>query len=397
MKSSHITQPQFAMIWFGAALSVAEIMTGTSLSPLGFLEGIYAILLGHIIGGTLLFGAGYIGAQLKKSSMETTSYSFGVLGSKWFALLNIIQLFGWTSIMIYDSTLTLEVLSPHSPEFWSIGIGSLIIFWLFIGLRNKGYIQVITSILLIGLTIYISQFITLHWQQISHAPNTHSIDFINALELSIAMPLSWLPLISDYTSQCKKPFMTSLISSTSYTLTSTIMYILGICLGIFNNSETFTELLKSMNFGVISLLIIILSTVTTTFMDAYSAGVSSKTLYHKLPHTIIAIIVTILSTVAALLYPMDNITNFLYLIGSVFTPMISILLVDFFICRKPAIKKTAIIIRFLIWLISVCFYHYMLYINFRLGATLPTFSISLILTVIVHYASMLNHYRKSYL
>ena len=33
MKDTHITQPQFAMIWFGAALSIAEIMTGTYLAP----------------------------------------------------------------------------------------------------------------------------------------------------------------------------------------------------------------------------------------------------------------------------------------------------------------------------------------------------------------------------
>ena len=51
MKDTHITQPQFAMIWFGAALSIAEIMTGTYLAPLGLTQGLYAIILGHIIGG----------------------------------------------------------------------------------------------------------------------------------------------------------------------------------------------------------------------------------------------------------------------------------------------------------------------------------------------------------
>ena len=46
MKDTHITQPQFAMIWFGAALSIAEIMTGTYLAPLGLTQGLYAIILG---------------------------------------------------------------------------------------------------------------------------------------------------------------------------------------------------------------------------------------------------------------------------------------------------------------------------------------------------------------
>ena len=46
MKDTHITQSQFAMIWFGAALSIAEIMTGTYLAPLGLTQGLYAIYWG---------------------------------------------------------------------------------------------------------------------------------------------------------------------------------------------------------------------------------------------------------------------------------------------------------------------------------------------------------------
>ena len=71
MKDTHITQSQFAMIWFGAALSIAEIMTGTYLAPLGLTQGLYAIILGHIIGGILLFGAGLIGGRLRQGSMNT--------------------------------------------------------------------------------------------------------------------------------------------------------------------------------------------------------------------------------------------------------------------------------------------------------------------------------------
>ena len=59
MKDTYITQPQFAMIWFGAALSIAEIMTGTYLAPLGLTQGLYAIILGHIIGGVFKYASTY--------------------------------------------------------------------------------------------------------------------------------------------------------------------------------------------------------------------------------------------------------------------------------------------------------------------------------------------------
>ena len=49
-------------LWFGAAISMAEIFTGGLLSPLGFSDGVMAIILGHLIGGIIMILVGYIGA-----------------------------------------------------------------------------------------------------------------------------------------------------------------------------------------------------------------------------------------------------------------------------------------------------------------------------------------------
>ena len=38
------------LIWFGAGVSLAEILTGTYFAPLGFGKAMAAILLGHLIG-----------------------------------------------------------------------------------------------------------------------------------------------------------------------------------------------------------------------------------------------------------------------------------------------------------------------------------------------------------
>ncbi len=38
------------LIWFGAAVSIAEIITGTYFAPLGFSKGLLTIIIGHIIG-----------------------------------------------------------------------------------------------------------------------------------------------------------------------------------------------------------------------------------------------------------------------------------------------------------------------------------------------------------
>ncbi|WP_303928174.1 putative hydroxymethylpyrimidine transporter CytX [Veillonella parvula] len=387
MKDTHITQPQFAMIWFGAALSIAEIMTGTYLAPLGLTQGLYAIILGHIIGGILLFGAGLIGGRLRQGSMNTTAFSFGPLGAKGFAFLNMLQLIGWTSIMIYDAMLVLQTLAPLSPMIWAIAIGALVILWLFIGLHNTGYIQAIVSVLLLGLTLYMGVHMISKWPSDSSFMTNGNMSFITALELSIAMPLSWLPLISDYTRESKHPFTASLTSATIYTVTSIVMYTLGLSAAIFGGGDSIITIMMNAGLGLAGLLVIIFSTVTTTFMDAYSAGVSSTTIYNSASSKGIAVIVTIVGTIAAILYPMDDITDFLYLIGSVFTPMIAILLADYFMNRQQVQTLSAFLVRGTIWAVSVGLYHYMLHSESTVGATLPAFTMAFIITTIIGFVS----------
>lgn len=41
-------------LWFGAAVSLAEIMTGSAIAPLGIKKGLAVIIIGHIIGCLIL-------------------------------------------------------------------------------------------------------------------------------------------------------------------------------------------------------------------------------------------------------------------------------------------------------------------------------------------------------
>ena len=108
------------LIWFGAGVSLAEILTGTYFAPLGFGRAMAAILLGHLIGGLMMFAAGMIGAKERKSAMETVKMSFGEKGSLLFAVLNVLQLVGWTAIMIYDGALAADGLLHSGIWIWAL-------------------------------------------------------------------------------------------------------------------------------------------------------------------------------------------------------------------------------------------------------------------------------------
>ena len=66
MEEKHTSIFENGLIWFGAAVSIAEILTGTYFAPLGFQKGLAAIIVGHIIGCMMFFLAGLIGAWLEK-------------------------------------------------------------------------------------------------------------------------------------------------------------------------------------------------------------------------------------------------------------------------------------------------------------------------------------------
>ena len=372
------------LIWFGAGVSLAEILTGTYFAPLGFGKAMAAILLGHFIGGIMMFAAGMIGAKERRSAMETVKMSFGEKGSLLFAILNVLQLIGWTSIMIYDGALAADGLLHTGLWIWALVIGALIILWIVIGLTNLGKLNTIAMTALFILSLILFKVIFFGTAVADPIVDDGSLTFGAAVELAVAMPLSWLPLISDNTREAEKPFAATAVSVVVYSLVSIFMYVIGMGAALITGEYDIAQIMLKTGFGIVGLVIIIFSTVTTTFLDAYSAGVSSVSISEKINEKWAAIIVTVIGTVAAIVYPMDNITNFLYLIGSVFAPMIAVQIADYFILKKANAKDMAFQWRNLgVWLIGFVLYRVLMHIDTPVGNTLPDMVVTVILCVIV--------------
>ena len=369
-----------SIIWFGAGVSIAEILTGTYFAPLGFAKGILAILIGHVIGCSLLFFAGYIGALSKKSAMDSTALSFGKIGAKIFALFNVIQLVGWTGIMIYDASLSLNEVFATQKWIWAVITGLLIILWVIAGITNIGKFSFGVMIALFVLTIVMCKVVFFGGNSPVSSEFQEALSFGQAIELAVAMPLSWLPLISDYTKEAEKPFAATFASSVTYCLVSCWMYIIGMGLSILTSESDIAKIMTAAGLGKIALVIIILSTVTTTFLDAWSAAISFKTIFEKAQEKITAIIVTVIGTLAAVIFPMDNITDFLYLIGSIFAPMIAILLADYFILKSDFSEKKLKISRVIIWLIGFVIYRLLMQTDLITGCTIPDMVMTFALT-----------------
>ncbi len=370
------------LIWFGAGVSIAEILTGTYFSSLGFGKGLAAILIGHVIGCLMLFLAGVIGGKSRLSAMETVKSSFGNLGGLVFAFLNVLQLVGWTAIMIYDGALAADGIFSAGRWIWCLVIGALIILWIVIGITNLGKINTIAMGLLFLLTLVLCKVIFFDGNVMTTAADD-SMSFGAAVELAVAMPLSWLPLISDYTREAKEPVKATAVSAIVYGLVSCWMYVIGMGAAIFTGESDIAQILLKAGLSIVGLLIIVFSTVTTTFLDAYSAGISSESIVSTIKGKYAAIAVTVIGTLGAILFPMDDITDFLYLIGSVFAPMIAIQIADFFILHRDKREDSFDWRNLVIWVAGFILYRVLMHIDLPVGNTLPDMVITSAICVIV--------------
>lgn len=373
---------QNSLIWFGAAVSIAEILTGTYFAPLGFTKGLLAILLGHVIGCAMFFFAGLIGGRTGLSAMGTVELSFGRIGCLFFAALNVLQLVGWTSIMIYDGALATNTVLGIGKWVWCLVIGGLIVLWIAIGIKNLGWVNKIAMAALFILSIVLCVVVFRGGTPVT-VPDD-SLSFGAAVELAVAMPLSWLPLISDYTREAEKPFAATLSSTLTYGVVSCWMYLIGMGAAIFTGEGDIALIMVKAGLGVAALLILILSTVTTTFLDAYSAGISAESLSEKINGKHAALIVTVIGTVCAICFPMDDITNFLYLIGSVFAPMIAIQITDFFLLRRGGARGKLDVCNAVVWVLGFALYRVLMNVDIPVGNTLPDMAATMLLCVIAH-------------
>ncbi len=367
------------LIWFGAGVSIAEILTGTYFASLGFAKALAAILLGHLIGGVMFYLAGLMGGQTGKSSMETVKMSFGQKGGLLFAVLNIIQLVGWTAIMIYDGALSAQTALPVSSALWCVVIGGLIIVWILVGITNLGKINTVAMAALLILTLVLFYVIT-KGDAVS-VIGSDGISFGAAVELAVSMPLSWLPVVSDYTREAKEPKKAAWVSTLVYSLVSCWMFIIGMDAAIFTGSDDIAGIMVKAGLGIVGLLIIVFSTVTTTFLDAWSAGISSESVFPKVSGKWVAVGAAVIGTVAAILFPMDDITGFLYFIGSVFAPMIAVMIGKYYILKQDSSSEAFDWPALVIWFIGFIIYRLLMNVDLPVGNTLPDMLITMLLTV----------------
>ena len=347
------------IIWFGVAISVSEIEAGIEIGAASAPGSLWLpLILGHVLGGILLFFVGLIGARVRLNAMETTSSTFGKYGSRFFAALNVFQLLAWVAVLNAQGAAALAGLNlPISFPLTCIILAVLIAIWVYVGLKRSANVTTVVmaalAVLLAVLSVKLFGLSSAESTTVAGDSITGSVagaaasaaallGFWNIFEISIAMPISWLPVISDYTKDVENPVKATAVSAAAYTFASLWMYILGIEIAGIGVNNSIAQAILLAGLGIPGIIIVVLSTVTTNFLAANSAGESSKAIYGKINPKIAGVIVSLLSAALAISGIMEHYISFLYLIASVFAPMAAVLLVSFYFGKGDAVYNGAV-------------------------------------------------------
>lgn len=375
---STISPFNISLLWFGAAVSIAEILTGTLLAPLGLTYGLIAIFLGHFIGGITLFLIGFIGAERRCSSAESINLYFGRFGSTVFSVLNIIQLIGWITIMLIIGSGAINRLTdrlwqlPPYSLLWTAVLGLTPCIWIFCKGNYMNKLNRLIMLCLLLASLWLG-FNSLFSETAASSPAADKMmSFGAAVELNVVMCLSWMPVISDYTRKVKSRVKGSFCAAFGYCFGSCLMYIIGLGSALHFQTSDICDIFSLSGLGVIALIVILLSTITTNFVAINSAALCFNHLFCRTGQKTIFICICLISVFLAYFVSMQQYENFLYFIGAVFAPLFAIAFSEFFIMRgteNPAGKT--VVKNCLLWVAGFLVYENLIDCTTFIGITFP--------------------------
>ena len=342
-------------------------MTGAMLAPLGLGRACLAVFAGHLTGGLLLLLAGSLGGKYRRNAMGCTRVAFGERGGKFFAGLNFCQLLGWTAaVTAAGAAAAQKICPPVSAQVWIFGIAGMMMLWNVLGAKHLQVWNSIAVAALFILTLFAGCMI---WGgKTAAAGSSATLSFGNALELSIAMPVSWLPLIADYTYDSPRPKLAGAVCASVYSVISCWMYLLGLGAALYAGSGNAMQVLAEAGWGLTALSVVIFSSVVTAFLDVYSSGMTMRNLLPRLSPEKTGAAVCFAGAALALAGKMEHFESFLYWIGSVFAPMTVVQIFDAWLGGGRHRTK----VNLALWCAGFACYRMLLYCRLPCGSTVPT-------------------------
>ena len=337
------------LLWGNLGVSLLVLVAGTLLVPaLSLPEALLAIVIGGLIGNAMLGVAGAIGAQAGVPSMVLMRAPLGHRGSYLATALNVVQNLGWAIFELIVIATAAAALSDLAFGFeakwlWTIVFGAVAGLLALAGpiafvrewVRRFAFLVVLASLVYLTFWTLDNADLDAFWSQ----PGGDDKSLWYGIDLMIALPASWLPLIADYSRFSRNQRSAFFGSSIGYLIPNAWLYALGALLVLTNEAygdptDLMTAIASSGLAAGLALLAVTVDETDEAFANVYSTAVSMQNVTPDVPQRALIVAATFAATVGALAITWTEYESFLFLLGSAFVPLFGVLLADWLLARR---------------------------------------------------------------
>ena len=392
-----------ASLWFSLGVGLLVMQVGAYLIPaMGTQSALLAIVCGSVLGGALLGWVAKIGCDSGLSSAGLMHAVYGRSFARIPILLNIVQLLGWGTfelVVMRDATVAIgrqsgSMLAPYWPVLATLAWGAIITL-----LISGSMVQLVRRIIArVALPLVVLSLVWLSWQFLSLAQaqglneiwqrrGAGGMGMMPALDLVIAMPMSWLPLVADYARHGVSGGSALRGTWLGFALANIWCYALGVLVALVLPSQDLVTALLLAQGGLIALSLILIDEIDNAYGDAYSGAVSAHALQPRWSVRRWGLGMAVACTALALVLPMHSLEPFLLLLSSVFVPLFGVILgrLAFGVRTADLLAQAprAHALPIALWLAGIAFFHLVPKLAPVLGSALPT----LVLCFVLAYAT----------
>ena len=402
-----------AALWLSLGVGLLVMQIGAYLVPaIGPQQATVVIVLGSILGAGLLAWTAKLGCDTGLSSSGLMHATYGSSFARLPVLLNIVQLVGWTTfelVVMRDGVAAIVKQAGFSP-MWMPLAATLVLGGVLVALAYGSMVTLVRKFIgRFGLPLVIASLLWLTWQFLGKAsaqglsaiwnrPGAGGMSTMQALDLVIAMPISWLPLVADFARHGRDGKGALRGTWLGYAVANIWCYSLGVLIAITTPSTDLVAALLLAQGGLIALGLILIDEVDNAYGDVYSGAVAGHSLKPSWSVQRIGIVMAVACTGLAMVLPMHALEPFLLMLSSVFIPLYGVILARLMgksnvaaLVNERPVNYSAV----LIWFSGVVFYHGMAKLAPDWGAAIPTLALTFILAKIMRDSASKTNLAKA--
>jgi putative hydroxymethylpyrimidine transporter CytX len=293
-----------------------------------------AIVVGAVIGSVLLGLGAAAGAR---EGVPTMVLLRGLLGRRVSYLptgLNLLQCVGWATfeIWVIAEAASRALDAPRWP--FLIAAGGLATL---MALRPLGTVRVLARYAVwAALACVAYLFVEVLTGPLPPVREGGAGSFWTAADIVIALPVSWFPLVADYTRHVRGGRTAFAGTAIGYGAATVAFFTLGV-LAISAYGAAGLDVigaLLAVPLGAVAILVLLVVEVDEAFANIYSTAVSAQNVAARLDRRVLALLVGATATGLAFAFDMAAYEPFLFLIGAVFVPLVGVFVVAYFLVPR---------------------------------------------------------------